>query len=343
MVTWNSGFDKSGRPILTQSDILCSSAVNWTDVAYSPLTKLFYGRVADSCGLAPAGETGLDPLSGSRWFGSRGQRPSPSPEVAKRLAEIRIKYPPAPRVRAIDLATGRKVWDYAMGSGRTTGVLATAGNLLFIGGMGGVIALDSKTGERIWHVDAGQNKCDGVCIEASAMTYMVGGKQYIAMSGYGKVIGYSLGEEGQRVTSARRGQTPSAKLKEGAELPPGAGKDATVRACTGCHSASVWSGARFSRSSWDEAMKRMTIRGMTLADDDYTSVLDYLSHHLSGIDVNVSTAAELVRGLGLTQKEANAIVAYREKNGPFKNIDALKRVEGLDGAAIDVRKDMIIF
>jgi len=246
-------------------------------------------------------------------------------------------------VRAIDLAAGRRVWDYEMGSGRTTGVLATAGNLVFIGGMGGVIALDSKTGEKIWHVDAGQNRCDGVCIEASAMTYMVGGKQYIAMSGYGKVIGYSLGEEGQRITSAPGGQTPSAKLEEGTELPPGAARDATVRACTGCHSGSVWSGARLSRSSWDEAMKRMTIRGMTLADGDYASVLDYLSNHFTGIDVNVSTAAELVRWLGVTQKQAGAIVAYREKNGRFKNIDGLKRVEGLDGRAIHARKSMIIF
>ncbi len=90
-------------------------------------------------------------------------------------------------------------------------------------------------------------------------------------------------------------------------------------------------------------MKRMTIRGMTLADGDHASVLDYLSNHLSGIDVNVSTAAELAKGLGLTQKQADAIVAYREKNGPFRNIDALKRVKGLDGVAIDACKGMIIF
>lgn len=342
VVTWNSGFDKNGRPILSQSDILCSSVVNWTDVSYSPLTKLFYGRVGDSCGLAPAGE-GLDPLSGSRWFGSGGLRPSPSPEAAKRLAEIRAKYPPGLRVRAIDLATGRKVWDYELGSGRTTGTLATAGNLVFIGGMGGLVALDAKTGEKIWHVDAGQNKCDGVCIEAAAMTYMVGGKQYIALSGYGNVIGYSLGDEGQTVTSAPVRQTPPAKLETGAEVPPGAGKDAALRACTACHGASVWSAARLSRSSWDEVMKRMTIRGMTLSGDEYASVLDYLSKHLTGIDVNLSNSAELVRGLGLTQKQADAIVAYRDKNGPFKNIDDLKRVEGLDGATVDARKNMTIF
>jgi len=48
------------------------------------------------------------------------------------------------------------------------------------------VALDAKTGGNLWHVDVGQTWCDGRGFEASAMTYMVGGKQYIAMSGYGR-------------------------------------------------------------------------------------------------------------------------------------------------------------
>jgi alcohol dehydrogenase (cytochrome c) len=196
MVTWNKGFDKNGRPIFTEPEIFCpSSAVNWTDVAYSPVTKLFYGRVTDTCRSGVQSRRGIDPLVGNnRWFGMV-TREAPSPEIAQRLADIRAKYPSGPFVRAIDLATGRKVWDYNMGSGRSTGVLATSGNLVFVGGKGGIVALDAKTGQELWHIDAGQVKCDGVCHEAAAMTYMVGGKQYIAMSGYGIVIGYSLADE----------------------------------------------------------------------------------------------------------------------------------------------------
>ena len=169
-----------------------------------------------------------------------------------------------------------------MGSGRTTGVLATAGSIVFIGGMGGLVALDAKTGERLWNVDVGQNKCDGVCLEASAMTYMVGGKQYIAMSGYGKLIGYSLAPEGQILTTATGVRQTASSGAEEALLPAGPGRNAAMRACTTCHSAQVWSGARLSRSEWDEAMKRMTTRGMTLTADEYKTVLDYLSKQLSG-------------------------------------------------------------
>jgi len=35
-VTWNSGFDRTGVPILTKSDICARPlALNWTDVAYA--------------------------------------------------------------------------------------------------------------------------------------------------------------------------------------------------------------------------------------------------------------------------------------------------------------------
>ncbi len=279
LVTWSSGFDKNGRPILAQPEIVCpSTAVNWTDVAYSPATRFFYGRVTDNCGVGRA-TGGIDPLSGSRWFGTAGRREPPSPETTQRLAEIRAKYPPGPFVRAVDLGTGRKVWDYDMGSGRSTGVLATAGNLVFIGGKGGIVALDAKSGQEVWHVDAGQTKCDGVCHEASAMTYMVTGKQYIAMSGYGTVIGYALLDEGQ-VAAAVPPSQPVATMAEAlSALPEDPAKAVTVRACATCHVPSVWSRSRRTRDGWDETMKRMTVRGLAVTAADYEAILGYLSKY----------------------------------------------------------------
>jgi outer membrane protein assembly factor BamB len=183
---------KRSQDIFNGGIVCPSSAENWQDVAYSPVTKLFYARVTDSCGIASSGG-GIDPLgNGSRWMGGGGRRGQSAQETMQKLADIRAKYPTGPFLRGVDLATGRKVWDYNMGSGRSTGVLATAGNLLFLGGQGGIVALDARTGENLWHVDVGQNKCDGVCQEASAMTYMVGGKQYVAMPGYGVIIAYAL-------------------------------------------------------------------------------------------------------------------------------------------------------
>jgi alcohol dehydrogenase (cytochrome c) len=345
-VTWNSGFDKNGRPILTHDAVSCPSSINWTDVAYSPLTKLFYGRIMDACGVAQSGEGGLDPLGGgSRWYGEPGRQASPAAATSQRLADIRAKYPPGPFVRAIDLSTGKKVWDYNMGSGRSTGVLATAGNLLLIGGQGGIVALEAKTGQNLWHVDVGQTSCDGVCLEASAMTYLVGGKQYVALSGYGTVTAYSLSEQGANfaTTPSRPSGVLSNKPVQRVELADAPGKDVTVRVCTTCHGDEMWSRFRLSRIEWDRTLQRMTARGMTLTEDEHKAVLDYLSKYLSVINVNTAAAADLVTGLGITENQANAIVGYREKNGAFKDIDDLKSINGLDAAAIDAKKNLITF
>jgi alcohol dehydrogenase (cytochrome c) len=342
MVTWNSGFDKNGRPVLSQPDIVCpSTAVNWTDVAYSHKTKLLYGRVTDTCGMAIPTEGAIDPLANNRWFGAVARRTQPPQEIAQRLQEIREKYPPGPRLRAVDLATGRKVWDYDMGSGRSTGVLATAGNLLFVGGMGGIVALDATTGERLSYVDAGQMKCDGVCHEASAMTYMVGGKQYIALSGYGTLIAYSLGEE--RLTTLANPGEQLANQDDLQGFPAAPGRDLTLRTCTSCHGAGLWSGSHLSERGWADTIDRMRVRGLVLTDDEHRTVLDYLTKNFGITNVNTASAAEMIRGLRITQRQAENIVSYREKNGPFKSLEDLKRIEGLEPAAVDARKNMIVF
>jgi competence ComEA-like helix-hairpin-helix protein len=223
--------------------------------------------------------------------------------------------------------------------------LATAGGLLFIGGQGGIVALDAKTGQNLWHVDVGQARCDGVCLEASAMTYMVGGKQYVAMSGYGKLTAYSLAEEGAELTtsvSKASGPRPDEPVHR-VELADAPGKAATVRDCTSCHTAEMWSQRRLSRDAWDGTLQRMTARGMTLSNDEHEIVLDYLSKYLGVINVNTATAADLVRGLGITESIANAMIAHREKTGAFKDIEDLKAIEGLDPTTIDSKKNLIAF
>jgi alcohol dehydrogenase (cytochrome c) len=88
-------------------------------------------------------------------------------------------------IRAMDPFTGKKVWDYPVPGGRT-GPLSTAGGLVFLGGGGGLIALDAKTGKPVSNINVAQNSM------ASPMTYMVGGKQYIALAGTGVIVAYAL-------------------------------------------------------------------------------------------------------------------------------------------------------
>jgi alcohol dehydrogenase (cytochrome c) len=190
-VTWNSGYTKDGKPILTSTFEATPEGVaacpggtggaNWQDASYSRLAKLFYIRVQDSCATY---QTSPDPLNGqNRWY---GQGNTPGPAAQKALADLRADYPAGTFIRAMDPFTGKKVWDYPF-NGRS-GVLSTAGGLIFIGATSGLTALDAKTGAKVLDMNIGMGT------SASPVTYMVGGKQYIAMTGTGAVIAYTVSQ-----------------------------------------------------------------------------------------------------------------------------------------------------
>ena len=49
------------------------------------------------------------------------------------------------------------------------------------------------------------------------------------------------------------------------------------------------------------------------------------------ININSATATELAELKGVGEAKAKAIIAYREKNGPFKTVDDLDQVSGIGG------------
>lgn len=61
--------------------------------------------------------------------------------------------------------------------------------------------------------------------------------------------------------------------------------------------------------------------------------------------VNINTAdaqalSKNIKGVGL--KKAQAIIAYREKNGTFKKIEDLKKVKGIGKKLLEKNKNTII-
>jgi alcohol dehydrogenase (cytochrome c) len=90
-------------------------------------------------------------------------------------------------IRALDMHTGAKAWEYPLLSGGGSGTLATAGGLVFFGENGGAFtALDSRTGIPVWHFETGQ------AWRASPMTYMAGGAQYVVLAGQGGIFTFAL-------------------------------------------------------------------------------------------------------------------------------------------------------
>ena len=80
------------------------------------------------------------------------------------------------RVAAVNIDTGKIAWKHDTEQPLIGGGLATAGGLYFFGeGNGNFNALDSKTGKKLWSFNCGAGA------NAMPVSYMVGGKQYIAM------------------------------------------------------------------------------------------------------------------------------------------------------------------
>ena len=175
-MTWSSGFKPDGSPILvpgqtptvkgTKTCPGVRGATNWYSTAFDPHTKLFYLMAAEDCGIYRK--------TGRIW----DNNPDPS--------DLGARY-----VRALNIETGDVAWEKPLvGPQETnyTGVLATAGGLVFHGETGGdFAAVDSKTGRTLWTFRSNDSW------RASPMTYMVDGRQYVAGMDGGTVISFALG------------------------------------------------------------------------------------------------------------------------------------------------------
>ncbi len=156
-LTWASGIGPDGRPqLLPEGEMFCpEDATNWNATAYSPVTRLYYVMALEKCVVK---------LSPGSW-----KKEPPKEEPGRKV------------LRALDIESGKVVWEKPQigptEGKRCAGVLATAGGLLFYGDPSGdFVALDERDGKTLWHFPTnGENK-------ASPMTFMVDGKQFIAVA-----------------------------------------------------------------------------------------------------------------------------------------------------------------
>jgi competence protein ComEA len=61
------------------------------------------------------------------------------------------------------------------------------------------------------------------------------------------------------------------------------------------------------------------------------------------VNINQATLKELTSLPGIGKKRAKDIIAYREQNGKFSNIEELKKVDGIGKDTLEKIKDHIVF
>jgi len=134
--------------------------------------------------------------------------------------------------------------------------------------------------------------------------------------------------------------------EEAKMLPDGPGKDLVGRVCFDCHGAGNFRKARLSQDAWTDQVADMVERGAKATDTEQTTIVNYLTRNFgkdSKINVNTAPMVELKAVLGLSVKDSQAVVDYREGNGKFQTWQDLQKVPGIDGAKIEAQKDMLAF
>lgn len=175
-MNWASGIGRDGKPETlpanrpTKAGVKgCPSvrgATNWYSTSFHPGTGLFYVMAVEDCSIYRQAQNG----------GYEGDRDPKDPGS---------KY-----LRAFDIQTGETIWEIPQVGAQEanySGVLSTAGGLVFYGETGGgFAAVDAKTGKTLWVFKATEPW------KASPMTYMINGRQYVAIASGGNILSFAL-------------------------------------------------------------------------------------------------------------------------------------------------------
>jgi competence protein ComEA len=123
------------------------------------------------------------------------------------------------------------------------------------------------------------------------------------------------------------------------DLPDGPGKAEVLKVCRDCHDLDTITVENRTKDGWKKTVAKMVDRGAEGTDEEFEAVVNYLTKNFRRINVNKASAEEIVAGIDFSAKEAEAIVGYREKNGPYKSWRDLTKV--IDSSRVEAKKNHI--
>lgn len=116
-----------------------------------------------------------------------------------------------------------------------------------------------------------------------------------------------------------------------------------VQMCVKCHEGARITALRRTKVEWEEIINKMIERGATGTEKEFETVFEYLLRNYGKLNINRATPDDIAIILGLSEKDSQGIVAYREANGAFADFDAVKKVPGIDLKKLEERRDAIGF
>ena len=180
--TWSNSKDSEGRPVANKEasptlkgHTVCPGALGTTNFmapTYDPQTNLFYVTARDQCDIFSTAPQPYEP--GHAFYGSAY---FPSEEAKPYLGFL----------KAIDPATGEIRQTFQHTSPTWSGVLSTAGGLVFSGDAeGNFIAFDARSLKPLWHFQMGG------AVYAAPIAFAVDGKEYVAIAAGSAIYTFGL-------------------------------------------------------------------------------------------------------------------------------------------------------
>ncbi len=156
-------------PVIGQTTFNCPAdpgAKAWQATAYSPRTQALYLPMVEFCS-----NTTVNPLDPGEIYTGGGRQTYdrvPVPDGDGNIGQV----------RAINLVDRSEMWQYRQRPPITSSTLPTGGGLVFVGSLDRkFMAFDDETGEILWTSGKLSNS-----LESFPITYMAGGKQYVAIT-----------------------------------------------------------------------------------------------------------------------------------------------------------------
>jgi competence protein ComEA len=134
--------------------------------------------------------------------------------------------------------------------------------------------------------------------------------------------------------------------EEAKNLPSGAGKDSVVKVCLSCHGAGNFRQLRLNQDGWSDKVADMVDKGAQPSDTETAAVIAYLAQYFgpdSKINVNTAPFQEIKAVLKLSAKETQAMLDYRQQNGPFKAVEEMEKIPGVPAEKVEAQKEKIVF
>lgn len=121
------------------------------------------------------------------------------------------------------------------------------------------------------------------------------------------------------------------------------GEETTEKVCIVCHPWENITRTRRTLRDWDIMVVSMAARGAQGTEEQFTTVKKFLTRYYGMVRVNTAPAAEIAAVLGLTAKDAAAVVEYRKANGKFADTTALGKVSPIVKSKVDEQPEAVIF